>query len=184
MSVSLAPACSPAPAAPFFSFAEPASSPRSRSLRSVEPVPAAPPPTSTPASALCEAPAAEEFLPAFSVDVLTLGAADVLVLSIPAQPLPERGYIQAHRVHGTLRSPLLELELYSVSPRRPRPRLISVGVWAFGDYVKWRGERRLDFALLDVVDACLRLVLPPGGGRVSFLDPGAFASAAGVSFRA
>lgn len=185
MSVSLAHASTIAAHAVSSWSEEPGSSLRLVSPSSPPPPPA-PSPSLDPGSASDDV-LVEDLCPAFDADVVDAGGIDLLVLRIPAQALPERGYIQAHAVHCLLRPSLLELELYS-APRklsRRRPRLLSVGVWTVGAYAKWRSELRLDFLVLDAVDACLRRQLPPGGGVVTIFEVGGpLASGDGMSFRA
>ncbi len=180
MSGSHAHAYSVAPPAPSYSSDEPASSPRLR----------CPPPIYETTDRLSSEPEVRSVeCPRFTVEALT---GDVLKLTIPGQSLPEnRGFISPHFVLGRLRdNKSYEVELYSISRRRLQRRyqqraiFITVGVWSIGEYVFWRGERALDFLVLDAVDSCLRKQLPPGGGVLTLKRLDVLASAAGVSFRA
>lgn len=163
---------SAAPAAALFSYDETPSPPPS-SYRQQCSIPSAP--LSSPKGE------ALDTYPKYDVDV---GPGDVLLLRLHSQPVIDgKGFISPHLVQARLRSPVvLELELHAIF--RTGTRMLSVGVWAAGDYVHWRDERRLDFVVLDAVDLALRAQLPPGGGIVTFKRQDLLASAAGVSFRA
>jgi hypothetical protein len=122
--------------------------------------------------------------PSYTTDVLD---GDVLQLTVPEQSLADRGHVFEHVVQGRLKASALELELYAT--RRDRrvlgqgcKRLVSVGVWSCGGYVHWRNERLLDFVVLDTVDLCLRDLLPPGGGVVTFKRANFLTSGDGVKW--
>lgn len=104
---------------------------------------------------------------------------ELLQVTIPAQLLADRGYIQAHLVRGELLEDKLSLRLYRAVSR---VRLVDVGVWAIGEYAYWSREREHDFVVLDAVDSCLRALLPPGGGVSTFKREGLFGSAVGAGF--
>lgn len=118
--------------------------------------------------------------PDFRIEVLELGPErELLQLTIPAQELPDRGYILPHIVRAELFEDKLSLRLYRAVSR---VRLVDVGVWAIGEYAYWSREREHDFVVLDAVDSCLRAQLPPGGGVSTFKREGLFGSAVGAGF--
>jgi len=105
-----------------------------------------------------------------------VGRHGTLLLEVPRQApaICSRYLIQAQRseIDGQT---CVEVELYDAEalplrrvrqcrrgPRlvREAPRLIDVGVWCLGCYVRWQNQRQHDFNLLDAVDLVLRRELP------------------------
>lgn len=111
-----------------------------------------------------------------------LGRNGKLSLQVPRQaPVLTDSYLIFARRHDDE----IEVELYLDD--EPRPRLVDVGRWMFGGYVKWEREKtRPNFNALDAVDWVLRSLLPPElGVRVQFKASGLpFGTGARQSFNA
>lgn len=95
------------------------------------------------------------------------------LLQIPTTAMIEVRATHVAQVRG------FEVELYSRQQCKTRSgrsidgalRIIDVGEWRVGGYVRWTLERHQpDFWLLDEVDELLRAFFPPGAGTVHRAD--------------
>lgn len=106
-----------------------------------------------------------------------VGRNGALLLAVPRQaPVIRSRYLIQARRSEIESKPCIEVELYDCeappvrrvrngrNTSREAMRLLDVGVWCLGAYVRWAHQKRHDFNLLDAVDLVLRRELPAEAG--------------------